>query len=70
MVANNDAAIKLWAMAMYKGSTYTTFIMPRLIWVKRRTPRVDAKGAAFENHSLDIRIKNTKVTINAETLWE
>jgi len=31
-------------------------------------PNVEASGAAFENHNLDIRIKNTTVTINAETL--
>jgi hypothetical protein len=57
-------------MAMYKGRTYTTFIMPRLIWVKRRIPRVDAKGAAGENQSLDIKITKTIVTNIAVTLCE
>ena len=45
-------------------------MIPSVIWVISKIPSVDANGAASENHNLDIRIKNIKVTINAETLWE
>jgi hypothetical protein len=42
--------------------------MPKLIWVNRRIPIVDASGAALENQSFEIRIKKTMVTKIAETL--
>ena len=70
MVNNKRAATKLWAIATYSGRTYTTLIIPKLIWVNNRIPIVDASGAAFENQSFDINIKKTIVTKIAETLWE
>ena len=42
--------------------------MPSVIWVISKMPSVDANGAASENHNLDIRIKNIRATISAETL--
>ena len=65
-----QAANKLWAIATYRGKTYTTLVIPNAIWVRRRIPRVEASGAASENHSLDISIRNINVTNIAETLWE
>ena len=70
MVNNNRAATRLCAIATYKGSTYTTLIMPKLIWVNKRIPIVDASGAALENQSFEIRIKKTTATKIAETLCE
>jgi len=70
IVNNNRAATRLCAIATYKGNTYTTLIMPKLIWVNKRIPIVDASGAALENQSFEIRIKKTRVTKIAETLCE
>ena len=65
-----QAATKLWAIATYKGKTYTTLIIPKVICVSNNIPRVEANGAASENHSLDIKIKNVSVTKIAVTLCE
>ena len=70
IVNNNRAATRLCAIATYKGSTYITLIIPKLIWVNKRIPIVDASGAALENQSFEIRIKKTRVTKIAETLCE
>ena len=50
---------------MYKGRTYTTFIIPSEIWVTNTTPRVDASGAALENHKRVISAAKIHVTISA-----
>ena len=63
-----QAATKLWAIATYRGKTYTTLIIPKVICVSNNIPRVEARGAASENHSLDISIKNIKVTRRADIL--
>ena len=35
--------------------------MPKLIWVNKRIPIVDASGAALENQSFEIRIKKPPI---------
>ena len=65
---SKQAATRLCAIATYKGRTYTTLIIPSVIWVNSNIPRVEARGAASENHSRDISIKNIKVTRRADIL--
>ena len=45
-------------------------MIPSVIWVNNNIPKVEAKGAASENHNLDINTKNINVTKRAEILCE